>query len=386
MTAANDDLVLFLRDAIRRDGPVSFAWFMEQALYHPEYGYYSSGRCAIGRHGDYFTSVSVGPLFGRLLAAQFAEIWEGLGRPNDFVIVEQGAHHGVFATDVLEALRAGAPDCFAALRYRIVEPFAVLRERQQGVLRPFANKVEWCDSLAALAPFSGVFFANELLDAFPVHLLSAGGEPGARVWQERFVERTSDGFAFTDRRLTNPALRARLAKIPPAPEGPYETEINLAALGWGEVLARTLRRGIALLVDYGFARAEYYSPRRTTGTLQSYSEHRVLPSPLENAGAADLTTHVEWTSVAERATELDLTIAGFTDQHHFLTGLLARQPALAGAAGENSRALQTLIHPEFLGLKFQFLGLARDFQTADSLGGFQFARESLGELGLESSS
>src|SRR3979409_2424848 len=98
-------LVEFIRETIQRRGPVSFAWFMEQALYHPELGYYSSGRCAIGRRGDYFTNVSVGPLFGRLLAAQFGEMWEALGRPGDFVIVEQGEHQGEFARDVLAAVR-----------------------------------------------------------------------------------------------------------------------------------------------------------------------------------------------------------------------------------------------------------------------------------------
>ena len=133
--SCNPSLIAFLRDQIRREGPMPFPRFMEQALYHPAHGYYSSDRCAIGRRGDYFTSVSVGPLFGKMLAGQFAEIWRGLGRPNDFVIVEQGAHHGEFATDVLESLRDGSPELFATLRYRIVEPFAILRQRQQGVDR-----------------------------------------------------------------------------------------------------------------------------------------------------------------------------------------------------------------------------------------------------------
>src|ERR1700720_2881351 len=101
MYPGNSDLVAFIRETIRERGPVPFDRFMEQALYHPEFGYYSSGQCQIGRHGDYFTNVSVGPLFGRLLAAQFAEMWEILGRPGDFTIVEQGAHEGEFAGDVL---------------------------------------------------------------------------------------------------------------------------------------------------------------------------------------------------------------------------------------------------------------------------------------------
>ncbi len=302
-TAQPSPLVHSIRDQIRREGPISFARFMEQALYHPVHGYYSSGRCAIGQRGDYFTSVSVGPLFGNMLAEQFAEIWRGLGRPGDFVIVEQGAHHGEFATDVLEALRDRAPELFRTLRYRIVEPFQVLEQRQQGVLCQFAGKTEWCRSLEEMKPFTGVHFSNELIDAMPVHLLAAGGKAGKGQWDERLVERTSCGFTFVDRPVTDDRLRARFAKIPTAPTADYETEVNLAMLDWIDLLAGQLVRGVVLTADYGFTRAEYYASGRTTGTLQCYANHRVLPSPLEDVGESDLTTHVEWTSLAECAEE-----------------------------------------------------------------------------------
>ncbi|MEO7168381.1 MAG: SAM-dependent methyltransferase [Spartobacteria bacterium] len=382
MEEGNFELISEIRAGIRARGPVPFAWFMEQALYHPAHGYYSSGRCAIGRRGDYFTSVSVGPLFGKLMAGQFAEIWEKLNRPNDFVIVEQGAHHGEFATDVLEALRAQHPDLFALVRYRIVEPFAILRQRQQGVLRQFVARTEWVESLEAMEPFCGVHFSNELLDAMPVHLLVKNGAGEERRWQERLVERTSCGFTFVDRPVADPRVKARLAKLPATPPGGYETEINLAALDWIETLAPKLQRGMVLIADYGLTREEFYAPSRRTGTLQCYAEHRVLPSLLERVGQSDITTHVEWTSLVEEAEECGLELAGFTDQHHFLTGLLSTHPALASAGAEKSRALQTLIHPEFLGAKFQFLGLTKNFATGDSLGGFKFARPSRATLGL----
>lgn len=383
MDEGNSELIQIIRDGIRARGPAPFAWFMEQALYHPEHGYYGSGQCEIGRRGDYFTSVSVGPLFGTLMAGQFAEIWDKLGQPDDFVIVEQGAHHGEFATDVLQALREMHPGFFGVARYRIVEPFPILRQRQQGVLRPFAEKTEWVASLEEMESFSGVHFSNELLDAMPVHLLIAAGNGEERRWHERLVERTSCGFTFVDRPVSDPRLLERLARIPPAPPGEYETEVNLAALDWVESLARKLHRGVVLAADYGLARPEYYAAKRRTGTLQCYSDHRVLPSLLEQVGKSDLTTHVEWTSVAERAEECGLRVAGFADQHHFLTGLLSTHPELASAGAEKSRALQTLIHPEFLGVKFQFLGLEKNFPGAGSLGGFKFARESRGVLGLD---
>ena len=178
-------LIQHIRKAIQAHGPVSFAWFMEQALYHPQHGYYSSGRCTIGRRGDYYTSVSVGPLFGRLLAAQFEEMWRVLGRPNEFKIVEQGAHDGQLARDVLEATREHYPDLFAALRYEIVEPLPTLRARQAETLSPFKEQVGWSDGLQQVAPFCGVHFSNELLDAMPVHLVKWSGTE----WLERHVAR-----------------------------------------------------------------------------------------------------------------------------------------------------------------------------------------------------
>src|SRR3954465_9733491 len=134
-------LVQFLRDTIQARGPVPFAFFMEQALYHPAHGYYSSGRCTIGRQGYYYTSVSGGPVFGRLLAAQFAEMWTALGHPGDFTIVEQGAHDGTFARALLEAARHHHRELFAALRYVLVEPFPILRARQEERLAPFAEQI-----------------------------------------------------------------------------------------------------------------------------------------------------------------------------------------------------------------------------------------------------
>jgi SAM-dependent MidA family methyltransferase len=382
MDNGNLELIQIIQDVLRARGPAPFAWFMEQALYHPEHGYYGSGRCAIGRRGDYFTSVSVGPLFGKLVAGQFAEIWEALDRPNDFVIVEQGAHHGEFAADVLDALRAGYPECFAELRYRIVEPFPILRRRQEETLGLFSEKTEWVASLEEMERFCGVHFSNELLDAMPVHLLRAAGEDATRRWYERFVDQTAGGFTLVDRPVADARLRERLAKIPPPPAESYETEINLVALDWIAALAVKLRRGAVLVADYGLVRDEFYAPHRRRGTLQCYAGHRVLPSLLEKVGTSDLSAHVEWTSLAERAEECGLRLAGFTDQHHFFTGLLASHPELASAGAGKSRALQTLIHPEFLGTRFQFLALAKEFPPATSLGGFKFARDARAALGL----
>ena len=376
---ANAALINQIRQAIRARGPVPFAWFMEQALYHPEDGYYSSGRCVIGRAGDYFTNVSVGPLFGRLLAAQFGEMWEALGKPHEFRIVEQGAHGGEFAFDVLQALRHDHAALFAAARYEIVEPFSVLRERQRDALAEFEDNVCWTSVLAELAPFCGVHFSNELIDAMPVHVVRWTGAE----WLERHVTEQAGTFAFIDLPLSNPELAQRLRGLPAKLPVGYETEVNLAASTWIDSVAKKCERGFVVAVDYGFSRDEFYAPHRTTGTLQSYAKHRVVASPLARVGEADITAHVEWTSVIEQAQRSGLTFLGFADQHHFITGLLAgamKEQFSAPTDSKTNRALQTLLHPGLLGMKFQFLVLGNNVDPANRLSGLQFARMTPGEI------
>jgi len=383
-------LIEHIRAEIKARGRVPFARFMQQALYHPEHGYYSSGRCAIGRRGDYFTNVSVGPLFGQLLAAQFAEIWERLGKIDKFVLVEQGAHHGEFARDVLESARKRWPDFFAALRYRIVEAFPVLQDRQLQVLAGFEDKVEWRDSVDALELFTGVHFSNELLDAVPVHLIVSQcgtdvSAPTECTWLEKFVTLNGDMFVFVDQPMADQTLRDHLQKLPVRPAG-YQTEVNLAALDWIDNLSRKLDRGYVLTIDYGYPRDEFFAPHRSAGTLQVRAQHRLLQSPFDEIGHADITTHVEWTSIAERAEACSFEVKGFTDQHHFITGIiseLAHDIAQDDADAKAKRALQTLLHPEMLGRKFQILALGNNVDAVAPLACLKFAREPRSILGLD---
>jgi SAM-dependent MidA family methyltransferase len=367
MDTGNPDLVEFVRDTIARDGLIPFAWFMEQALYHPEFGYYSSGQCQIGRRGDYFTNVSVGPLFGRLLAAQFAQMWEMLGRPGDFTIVEQGAHHGDFARDILETVRERSRDFFSALHYCVIEPFPVLEVRQRETVRDFTEKFTWRKSLSDLEPFTGVHFSNELLDSMPVRLVSRDGDDD---WKERRVDRAGGGFVFVATQIDDEKLSHHLGKVPRAGDIYYETEVNLAALDWMGSVAGKLARGFILAVDYGYPRAEFYAAERASGTLQCRANHGVLSSPLVEIGRADITAHVDWTSIAERAEEEGLSLLGFTDQHHFVTGLLED----CAPRESERRALQTLLHPEMLGTRFQYLALGKGVPER-KLCGFRFARD-----------
>ena len=361
-------LIDFLGDTIRREGPVTFERFMEQALYHPEHGYYSSGRARVGRRGDYFTNVSVGSVFGELLARQFDEMWEMLGRPDPFTIVEQGAHSGHFAADVLRCVAERMPEFASTLHYCIVEPFP-------QSLSSIDCRVRWCASLDELEPFCGVHFSNELLDSMPVHLVRRS----ATGWNERYVTLNHDIFEFADGELRVPA-----ASLPDV-EPPYETEINLRVRDWVAAVAQKLTRGYVLAVDYGYPRDEYFAPHRSAGTLRCYAQHRVIDSPLSHVGEADITAHVEWTSVAEHARAAGLQLAGFTDQHHFLTGILSCF-ADAEFAQLNRNQLQTLLQPTMLGRTFQFLALSKDAPADPKLSGFKFGRDPQIALGLTDAS
>ena len=384
----NSELIDFIRARIASDGPVSFRWFMEQALYHPLHGYYASGRAVIGRQGDFFTSVSVGSLFGKLLASQFVEMWEHLGRPDPFTLVEQGANTGDFAADVLLTLKG--TDCFNALRYRIVEPLSHLQEAQQLKLQAF-SKVAWHRSLHELEPFIGVHFSNELIDAMPVNRIRFSN--GA--WYEQYVEVTdfpydagnddSNGFTWIDRPLSSEALSQKTKSIPALEN--YQTEVNLAAQDWiAEVDARMIR-GYLLALDYGYPRDIYYNSDRFTGTLACYSNHKRSENPFDAIGQADITAHVDFTTLVEHAEITGFDLAGFTDQHHFMVGLGSREFTDRSGAPtpeqqKSIRAFQTLMHPNFMGLSFKALALRKGVEPLPLLG-FAFASNPRGALGLE---
>lgn len=378
--ATQHELIRIIRREIESAGAITFARFMELALYHPQHGYYSSGRATIGRKGDYFTNVSVGPVFGQLLAIQFRDIWRKLNCADDFTIVEQGAHDGEFATDVLNVLRELEPACFAKLRYIIVEPFPIARTRQQKALAEFSDKISWAKSVDDLEPFCGVHFSNELFDSLPVHLFEFANDK----WMELFVLSHDNGFAFEARprsgvlrppKFNSSAVTSALLSA--GSNRRYQTELHLAAAKLMREIAGKLQRGVILTIDYGFTRAEYYSSDRCEGTLQVRAAHRKLPSPFEQIGAADISAHVEWTSLAQAGESAGASLLAFTDQHHFLTALLG---SLSPLNTSELRQLQTLLHPEMLGRSFQVLALGKDFNAP--LDGFRFARDPRQTLGL----
>jgi SAM-dependent MidA family methyltransferase len=375
-------LAVLLRDKIRHHGAVPFTWFMEQALYHPEFGYYASTRHRIGRTGDFYTNVSVGRVYGQLLACQLIEMWKLIGRPRDFSIVEEGAEDGQLALDILSAIDEESIEAASDIRYTIIEPSFSKRQLQRARLEPqFGGKLNWLTTLANLAPITGAFISNEFVDAMPVHVV----EYRNGHWSELLVQNSGQHFAFVPSRIDQPELKRALEKVPLPGDSPYRTEVNLAAASWIRTVASKLNRGFILIVDYGYPRLEYYRPERTEGTLSCYSRHRRTYNPLERPGEIDITAHVDFTSLAEAADQVGLCIAGYTDQHHFMIGAaearlraLERVVEAQGLTHAHSaflRAWRALMHPGNLGMVFKFLLLTRGVAGNLNPSGFKYARE-----------
>ena len=373
MSAKSPGLSDLIAAGITDGGPLTFARFMELALYHPQLGYYASGRAKIGRGGDFYTNVSVGSVFGRVLAAQFREMWHHLGQPAEFCLVEQGAHDGQFAEDVLAAL----PDL--PLTYWIVEPSAPLREMQLEKLPSQGDRVQWAADLESLPVFEGVHFSNELVDALPFHLVQSNGS----AWEELFVTVRDGAFAFVPA-APSPSLEDDLRAYPTRPAG-ARAEVRPAVRGWLHTLGEKLHTGYVLAVDYGFPRAQLLAPHRREGTFSCYRSHRRDARPLEEPGQKDITAHVDFTALAAAARESGFRVGGFTDQHHFLVGASeSLLKALDGppdpAAQKMLRGLQALLHPESMGTQFHYLALSKGLADPKPLAGFRHARDAEGAL------
>ena len=357
-----------LRRRIAQHGPVGFDEFMAVALYHPHGGYYASPTNRTGQRGDFFTSVSVGPVFGKLLAAQFREMREHLDEPDDFTLVEQGANDGQLLADILSAWEGAPP------RIVIVEPLEQRRAAQRKTLAAWNDRVHYVAHESELPPFTGVFFANELLDAFPVKLLMRAG--GA--WLERRVGHEASRFVFVETPFTGepPTVANEISR--------FSTEICPSLVPWMQTVAAKMQRGWMLLIDYGHPASVRHHPVRASGSLAAYRAHQRVDDPLMEPGHLDLTAHVDFTAVARAAEAAGLQLAGFTDQHHALTALAANvfpampEQALSAEDAREMRALRQLLHPESMGTSFKFLALAKG--VGGNLTSFRFARDPRAEL------
>ncbi|MEO0408719.1 MAG: class I SAM-dependent methyltransferase [Cyanobacteria bacterium P01_A01_bin.135] len=353
---------------------IPFAEYMAWVLYHPQHGYYTS-RIPIGEQGDYITSSSYGADFGELLAAQFVQLWQGLDCPDEFTLVEQGAGQGLLAADILVYLKQHHPEFFDVLTYRIVERSPRLGADQQqrlAVALPGWDGVQWCAwSEIPKESLTGCIFANELVDAFPVHRVQvqAGALQEIYVAIAEVATVATNDMAASDAMTppfveqvadcSTPALREYFRRldipIETYPDG-YTTEVNLAALDWLAEVAGHLRQGYLITIDYGYPAERYYQPTRS-GTLQCYYQHHHHSDPYQNLGHQDITAHVDFTTLQAAGQRCGLETVGFTQQGLFLMALGMGDRLNELSEGDRSvnqiiqrrEALHALISPMGLG-------------------------------------
>ncbi|MCC7483725.1 MAG: SAM-dependent methyltransferase [Burkholderiales bacterium] len=337
-------------------GRISFARYMELALYAPGLGYYMAGSRKLGSDGDFVTAPEISPLFGRALARQIAPlIAGGLGQ-----VLEIGAGSGALAADLLlELERLGLPPrC-----YLILELSADLRARSRDTLAARAPRllprVAWLNGLPPA--FEGVVVGNEVLDAIPVERIARRGGETLQAWVR--VDGAGNRFGEIEAPAAENVRRA--AEELPLPADDYRTEIQLAARGFVRSLGTALARGVALFVDYGFPRHEYYHPQRARGTLMCHYRHRAHDDPYFLPGLQDITSHLDFSAIALAARDAGLGLLGYTDQARFLvncgiTDLLAETPPADTARyAPQAAQAQKLLSPAEMGELVKVIALGR---------------------------
>lgn len=306
-----------LADTIRKDGPITFARFMQAALYEPGLGYYASGGSRIGIEGDFYTSSHLSAAFGSMLGVQMEELWGFMGRPGEFTVLEAGAGAGHAAKDMLDYLRD--KEIFGSLGYMVIEPFPHARESQKKLLRDYEEKLSWRSSLREIEPGSvtGCVLTNELLDALPVHLVVMEDE-----LKEIFVTLHDKGrFMETSGPPSTPGLEEYFEGFDiTLPEG-YRTEVCLGAKEWLRDAASVLSGGFVITVDYGYDAWDYYGEDRSSGTLLCYHKHQSSGDPLTDVGEKDISVHVNFSALKRWGEEFGLKGLGFCPQSQYLVSL-----------------------------------------------------------------
>ncbi len=358
-----------LRTEIASEGFIPFSRFMEMALYEPGLGYYSAGLHKFGEHGDFVTAPELGSLFAGCLARQAEQVaaqFQSAG--EDYDILELGAGTGRLAADLLSQMDASKQP----RRYLILERSADLQNVQQHTIA--ASVPDWQDRVKWLSrppssPWQGLLLANEVVDALAVERFRIG---------QAGIEQCCVGIhngAFTFRhRPADDALRSAVAGLGQALPTGYQSELNLHLPGWLQAVSGQMQRGIALFIDYGYPRSEFYRPERSDGTLMCHYRHRAHDDVFFWPGLQDITAFVDFTALAEAGESCGLELSGYTSQTMFLLGsgldqVLTRQARQSDDDGVrvNMEARQLTL-PGNMGERFQAMALSRGMQ--EELSGF----------------
>lgn len=362
MTIGHPELIAAISSEITRNGAIPFVRFMELALYHPQYGYYmrqsdGTDHECIGWVGDFYTSSDVHPILGRSIAAQARQMDELLGCPTPFTIVEMGAGKGLLARDCLTAIHAEQDNFASRVRYVLIERSPAMQEWQHRNLAPWSSSpglVTWVEGLDGLASQSvtGLFFTNELIDAFPVHRVQIRD---GRT-EELYVDYRDGCFAGCLKPLSTEVLAQYLQQLNATWPEDYRTEVNLLAMDWMEQVARLMDRGFVLTIDYGHTAQDLYGPERKDGTFLCYFRQQTNDDPFIRVGEQDMTAHVNFSSLASVGETQGLHVTGFTNQMSFLMGLGVEE--MIGELELESPEFRAAIHllqPNGMGSTFKVL-------------------------------
>jgi SAM-dependent MidA family methyltransferase len=365
--ANNLELIKVINDRISNSPQkqITFANYMDLVLYHPQHGYYASNAEQISKSGDFLTSPHLADDFGEMLATQLYQIWQILGEPPLFNIVEMGAGQGLLAVQILEYSSRIYPKFFRSIDYIVIETAPAMMEAQQSKLQDLP--VRWCEwTDIPDRSITGCFLSNELIDAFPVHQVVVLEDKLQEVYvtvgdlslNEKIFKDTID-YLSTDRlssywQINQINLNNLLSDRYP---DDYRTEVNLAALDWLKLVAQKLQRGYIISIDYGYTADRYYNPMRTQGTLQCYYQHAYHNNPYINIGNQDLTAHVDFTALQHHGESLGLQTVGFIQQGMFLMalGLGEKIASISSSSGDiqsllrRRQNLHQLIDPMGLG-------------------------------------
>jgi SAM-dependent MidA family methyltransferase len=375
-----DELVARIHAEIAASGPLTFARFMELALYDPDGGYYRAAAARPGRPGDFLTAPETHPIFGAALSRLVADAWERLGHPEPFTLREYGAGTGALALAILHQLELEAPALARVLRY---DPIDVEPRRREAVAAQLAERgrpdvlVDRADATAPPEPVTGVVLGNEVLDALPTHRVV---QRDGRL-REVLVGSAGSGFVDVEGPPTTPALVARLDTEGVALVEGQRAEICLALDPWMTDAATGLARGLLVLIDYGHPAAELYDPvRRSAGTLRAYLRQRVHDDPYRHVGRQDLTAHVDVTAVERAAVAAGLTHLVTTTQAEFLMGL-GTEGLLQSIQADPATTLESylevrsavirLVDPAAMG-RFRVMGFDRDWPLGPLPAGFTY--------------
>jgi SAM-dependent MidA family methyltransferase len=333
----------------------------------------------IGTEGDFYTSSDVTPLFGYTLAGQLAQMWALLDSPPQWQVVEYGAGKGRLAGDILVRLRDHHTDAYEGLQYYIIEISPAMRELQKKELSGepgAAGKVVWVshpEEINFPGGITGCIFSNELIDAFPVHIIRKTGEE----LKELYIKCVAGGLEEAEGPLSNRELEKYIDLFDIRLEEGQRAEINLAAERWLREAAAKIYRGFLLTIDYGGKAEDIYTPMRPQGTLRCYSRHRLVESPLERPGCCDITANVNFSALMKWGEELGLQQAGYTTQMNFLINLGIIE-MIGGQNNfsfdmkvlKNTMAVKKLIMPEGMGNIFKVLAQYKGFSERPRLRGF----------------